>query len=142
MADFFDSSVLVAAISEDDPEHESAGVAWDNAAGRVLYAHGISETYATLTGKRHPACLTPDDAIAAISEYAESVEIVQFSPLELLALLKETRRLGIRGGAVYDYLHICAARKAGASRIFTLNKRHFTAIAPELAPRIFHPGDI
>lgn len=142
MVDYLDSSVFVAALSEDDPEHESAGTVWDTATKPVLYAHGLLEVYSTLTGKRHPACLDPDEAATAIAEYADTVEIIQFTPQELLTLLGETRRIGVRGGAVYDYMHLCAARKAGADRIFTLNKRHFMAIAPDLASKIFHPTDL
>ncbi len=140
--DYFDSSVLVAAISEDDPDHESAGAAWDNAERRVLYAHGILESFATLTGKRHPASLSPNDANAVISDYVGVANIFQFTAKQLLALLAGTHRLGVRGGAVYDDMHLCAARQCGADRIFTLNKRHFVAIAPDLADHILHPGEI
>ncbi len=144
MADYFDSSVFVAAVSEDDPDHESSGRAWDSAIDPVFYARGLLESFATLTGKRHPTCLAPDEAAAVISGTLENtaVEIIQFTPLEIITLLQKARRHGVRGGAIYDHLHLCAARKAGVDRIFTLNKRHFTAIAPDLAPRIFHPEEL
>lgn len=140
--DYFDSSVLIAAISEDDIDHAFAGAAWDESDGRVLYAHGILETFAILTGTRHPASLTPNEANTVIGEYVQSAETLQFSPKQLLRLLEKAQRLGVRGGAVYDYMHVSAARECNAARIFTLNRRHFVAIAPDLADRIFHPGGI
>ena len=45
----------------------------------------------------------------------------------------------VRGGAVYDYLHLVAARKAGVERIVTLDLRHFRALARAGDPRIEGP---
>ena len=144
MEDFFDSSVFVAAVSEDDIEHKSAIRVWSGSSRRVMYAHGLLECFSILTGGRHPASLPPAEAATLISENmkAGDVAMIQFSGEETLELMRNAHQRGVRGGAVYDFMHICAARKAGASRIFTLNKRHFTAIAPELAPQIFHPLDV
>ncbi len=144
MGDFFDSSAFVAAVSEDDIDHESAIRAWSGSSQRVMYAHGLLECFATLTGGRHPASLPPSEAATLIAENmrAGAVSMIQFSAEEILELMKAAHQRGVRGEAVYDFMHVCAARKAGANRIFTLNKRHFTAIAPELAPQIFHPRDV
>jgi predicted nucleic acid-binding protein len=144
VGDYFDSSAFVAAVSEDDTAHDAALAAWKSAVNPVMYAHGLLESYSTLTGKRHPACMAPDEATAVIAGNMEriGVEIIQFTPLEIINLLKKARGHGARGGAVYDYMHLCAARKAGAERIFTLNKRHFAAIAPDLAPKILHPSEL
>ena len=45
----------------------------------------------------------------------------------------EAHHRGVRGGANYDWLHLAAARKAGAEVFFTLNLRDFQALA--------RPGD-
>ena len=144
VGDYFDSSAFVAAVSEDDTAHDAALAAWKSSAHPVMYAHGILESYSTLTGKRHPACMAPDEALTIITGNTEKggVEVIQFAPREIITLLHDVRRRGIRGGAIYDYMHLCAARKAGAERIFTLNKRHFMAIAPDLTPKIFHPSEL
>jgi len=144
VSDFFDSSVLVAALSEDDVAHPESLKAWKNAQPPILYAHALLETFSTLTGRRHPAQLTADEAILVISRNLERAEpkLVEIPPQEIIDLLHIARQSGVRGGAAYDYMHLCAARKSGASRIFTLNKRHFTAIAPDLSPIIFHPTEI
>jgi hypothetical protein len=46
----------------------------------------------------------------------------------------------VRGGGIYDYLHLVAARKAKAARIYTLNLSNFRAIYRPGDPEIVHPG--
>jgi len=41
--------------------------------------------------------------------------------------------------AIYDYLHLVAARKAKAARFYTLNVTNFTAIHRPGDPEIEHP---
>ena len=144
MADFFDSSTFIAAVSEDDIDHEAAAKAWLSSEDRLLYAHGLLESFSVLSGGRHPAALTPGEASLLISRNVKTsrVKLVQFSADEILALLAEAHQRGIRGGSVYDYMHVAAARQSAATRIVTLNKRHFTAIAPDLSTIIVHPADV
>jgi predicted nucleic acid-binding protein len=142
--DYFDSSVLVAAIAKEEPNHRSCTDAWQGSDYRIFLLHGVLESFASLTGGKKPHLrLTGKSATTVLSGNLEDfqVEMVAFDVHETMALLADAQASGVRGGAVYDYLHLCAARKAGADRIFTLNKRHFMAIAPDLAPKIFHPAD-
>jgi predicted nucleic acid-binding protein len=46
---------------------------------------------------------------------------------------------GARGGAIYDLLLMACARKVKAEKIYTLNRRHFIALAPDLAEQILSP---
>lgn len=126
------------------PEHASCSAAWEANAKRVIYCHGLLETFSQLTGGRLGKPVAPDVAAKCLRLNMQpgTVQIVELDSKEVLEHLGDARRLGIRGGAVYDYMHICAARKAGADRIFTLNIRHFHAIAPDLANQIRHPADI
>lgn len=144
MADFFDTSTFLAAVSEDDIDHEAALRAWQSSRRPLMYVHGLLETFSILSGGRHPAALSPSEASALISHNVESAgaTFVQFSSTEILSHLDKAERLGVRGGAVYDYLHVCAAREGRATCIITLNKRHFTAIAPDLAEVIKHPSEV
>lgn len=145
MRDYFDSSVLVSAIVKEEPSHESCMAAWLASESRIFLLHGVLESFASLTGGRQPHLrLRARTASAILRENLEAfhARIVAFDMQESMTLLAEAQTAGVRGGAVYDYLHLCAARKAGADRIFTLNKRHSIAIAPDLAPRILHPQDI
>jgi predicted nucleic acid-binding protein len=42
----------------------------------------------------------------------------------------------VRGGAVYDYLHLVAARKSGAEAVVTLDRKHFAALVREGDPHV------
>ncbi len=102
------------------------------------------ESFASLTGGEKPHLRLPGKTAAAvlrgnIEEF--QAQVVSFDAGEIFELLARAQDAGARGGAVYDYIHVGAARKAGAERIFTLNKRHFTAIAPDLSAIIFHPSE-
>ncbi|MDZ4789206.1 MAG: hypothetical protein SH807_09725 [Blastochloris sp.] len=77
---------------------------------------------------------------STVREY--HVELIPFSPEKIVDFIKQSSKCNVRGGAICDYMHLCAARHVGVDRIFTLNKRHFLAIAPDLAPKIFHPSDV
>jgi predicted nucleic acid-binding protein len=144
MIDYFDSSTLIAAVSEDDVEHAAASKAWRAAKHRVMYAHGLLEAFAVLSGGRHPAGLAPAEAASLIAANLEEgrVRVVQISAAEVNSLLAQVQRSVVRGGAIYDFMHVCAARKAKADRIFTLNTRHFLAVAPDLGGRILHPSEL
>jgi len=64
---------------------------------------------------------------------------VELPAAELLLAIREAEGVGARGGALYDFLHLVAARKAGASQLYTLNHRHFAALARSGDPRIETP---
>lgn len=52
---------------------------------------------------------------------------------------KRARAHGVRGGAVYDYMHLVAARKGKADVLFTLNLSDFQHLHREGDPEIRHP---
>lgn len=144
MSDFFDSSVIIGMIFADCPEHAGCAKAWTSSSHKVVYSHGLLETFCQLTGGRLGEPLPPDMAAKsiALNVNSEGVQVLTLEAEEVLDFLGNARRHGVCGGAVYDYMHLCVARKAGADRIFTLNKRHFTAIAPDLTPKILHPEEL
>jgi predicted nucleic acid-binding protein len=45
----------------------------------------------------------------------------------------------VRGGAIYDWLHLAAARKAGAEVFITLDQRDFQSLMRPGDPRIEMP---
>ncbi|MGC1480747.1 MAG: PIN domain-containing protein [Chthoniobacterales bacterium] len=144
MSNFFDSSVVIGLIFADCAEHADCLKAWNGCSDRVVYSHALLETFCQLTGGRLGEPVPPDVATESIALNLErtGVRVLPLETEELLEHLGYARRHGVRGGAVYDYMHLCVARKAGADRIFTLNKRHFTAIAPDLARKILHPQEV
>lgn len=130
---FLDSSVLVASLDPDDAAHAACShlVA---AGGHHAYSHALAEVFSALTGGRLSRRLTPAVAAGLIEDSVLPYVAVQtLSAKELIAALRDCGPRGARGGAVYDWLHLAAARKAGATEFYTLNLRDFQALA--------RPGD-
>jgi len=117
---FLDASVLIAAALTDCPEH--AGALAAVRAGGVARTHCLAEAFAQLTGKYQ---VPADAAVAALSSFTDQVRWVSLSPAETWTALKAAQAAGVRGGGVYDWLHITAARAHGCTRWATYNGRHF-----------------
>lgn len=139
MSLLLDSSVVVASLDANDPRH----VACDrllSAGGHRLYAHAVAETFAILTGGRLAQRLAPALAAGVIADSVlPFVSLVHLTGKEALAALADAERRGARGGAIYDLLHLWAARKAGAEAIVTLDLRDFQALARPGDPAIRLP---
>ena len=134
-----DSSVLIAALHNEQPNHQECLALFTNNTP-IVAAHGLVETFSTLTGgklgfRRPPALV----AQILAEDIAPLIECVQLTTQDIIASMVETEPRGIRGGAIYDYLHLAAARKAGADRFYTLNMRHFEAFHRTGDPEIAHP---
>lgn len=134
-----DTSVLVAAIVEAEGYHAECGGLLD--AGRcACCAHGLTEAFNTLTGGRRFRMRASLAASILEEDYAPSLRLITLTPPEILRALRVAESRGVRGGAVFDYLHLLAARKAKASRLYTLNVADFLAIRRPGDPEIVHPG--
>jgi predicted nucleic acid-binding protein len=55
---------------------------------------------------------------------------INFSGSDYAALLRDAAGTGIQGGTIYDAIFLKCAAKAGVDRVYTLNLKHFQAIAP------------
>lgn len=136
---FLDSSVLVAALVEDEPHHTACLhlLAQKEAAA---WSHALAETFSTLTGGRLGLRVASDVASELIElSLAPRLRMVELTALDIVKALRQTEVVGVRGGAFYDYLHLAAARKSGAEVLYTLNARHFMALARSGDPRIELP---
>jgi len=129
-----DSSVLVAALMVGHVHHDAA---WNLLAPAIetdsiiLASRVLTESYSVLTRIPSPKRLPPERAWALLAENLRSHATLvdgggdtHWSTLEMLA------SQGIRGGAVYDGEIAYAASRAGATRLLTLNVRHFLRVAP------------
>lgn len=134
-----DSSILIAAAVETEIHHAACDALLD--LGDVhAWAHAFTETFSHLTGGRLAPRLAPDLAAVLLSEsLLPAVSPVVLSAEETFAAMKEARARGVRGGAIYDYLHLVAARKIHAQRIYTLNVRDFRAFWRPGDPDVVHP---
>lgn len=138
---FFDTSVLVSAFVEDERCHDACAEAVASTTDGVVCVHALAECFSILTGGRLPSRLSAADAAEMIeANICDRMKVIALTARETMQLLRSCDQLGVRGGGIYDCLHLATARKAGAGEILTLNARHFRSFAPDLVSRIREPG--
>ncbi len=139
MKRYLDSSVLVASLLPDDPAFTSCD-ALLSAKDNHTSPHALNETFATLTGGRLGTRIDPDVAAQMIREsIVPCVQFVELSVDEILLAQAEARRHGVRGGGIYDYMHLIAARKCSVEKIVTLNISDFVHLRRPGDPEVVHP---
>lgn len=139
MTSLLDTSVLLASLDPGEPAHAACD-RWIAAGGHVVYAHALAEVFSVLTGGRQGRRF----GAAVVDQLLRQsvlplVRIVQLDGAQLADALSECEQRGVRGGAVHDWLHLAAARQAGADALVTLNLRDFRALARPGDPRIVGP---
>lgn len=141
MIAFIDTSVLVAAMVGSEDYHRECDALMDSG-DLGMYSHGIAETFSTLTGGRRKLQMSANDAAQIIEQdYLPLLSVMPLTPTEMLRAMSEAQSRGVRGGGIFDFLHLIAARKAKAERIYTLNVRNFRACYRMGDPEIVHPGE-
>lgn len=109
--------------------------------GRYLYVHALAEVFATLTGGNRKPRVDADIALQLLEQSVlPFVTTVTLSGRDVVNALSQAKARGVRGGAIYDFLHLVAARKSGVETIFTLDVRHFQALAKAGDPRVEMPA--
>jgi predicted nucleic acid-binding protein len=140
MNEFFDSTVLVGAMLEDEEHHQSCAEALESAERGYAALHSLAECYATLTGGKLGIQISPADAARLIRHNIhDRLSLVSLSIADYVQLVDRAGPSGARGGAIYDLLLLACARKIKARKIYTLSDRHFRALAPDLSERIASP---
>lgn len=132
----FDTSVLVATLSEAHAEHEVARSHLKDAVGgkiqMAVSAHALAETYSTLTVLQVRPRITPEQAWHLIKESVLDIaEVVPLDASDYAAVTERMTRLALVSGAIYDGLHVRAAEKVGADQLLTFNGRDFRRIPLE-----------
>lgn len=139
MRRFLDTSVLLASLDPDEPQHAVCDRLVAEG-GHGIYVHALAETFSILTGGRHGRRLGAALASRLIHDsLLPFVRTETLSGPEMALALAECETRGVRGGAVYDWLHLAAARKAAAEVLVTLDQRSFQALARPADPRIEAP---
>jgi predicted nucleic acid-binding protein len=137
---FIDTSVLVAAIVGTEIHHDLCANLLDQE-GIGIYSHGISEAFSTLTSGRKAFRISAELATSILVEdYLPGLTVNSLTPTEILKAMRECERRGVRGGAIFDFLHLVAAKKAKATAFCTLNSSNFHAFFRDGDPEIIHPG--
>ena len=139
MSSLLDSSVLIAAIAPEEPKHQEC-LALLMRADNVILAHACLETFSTLTGGRLGIRVDADFAARLLSEtILPRVRVIELGVEDRMRALRTARKHGVRGGAVYDFMHLIAARKAGVATFHTLNFDDFQGLRREGDPEIVCP---
>jgi predicted nucleic acid-binding protein len=135
----FDSSVLVAALFESE-FHHTACKARVTSGDFGVWSHSFVETFNTLTsGKIKPRPSAANVAKALRTSIRPHARILQLPEEQMLNAFDEAEKRGVRGGAIFDYLHLVTARHHTAARFYTLNTGHFESFWREGDPAIVHP---
>jgi predicted nucleic acid-binding protein len=138
---FFDTSVLVAAVSVQHIHHKpSLGVylaADKNHA--ACAAHSLAELYATLTrlpGKQRVSC---EQTLLFLDDMRDRLKTIVLDSDEYCSTIEDAVAEGVVGGMIYDALIARCALKAKAETIFSWNIDHFRRLGPEIATRVRTP---
>jgi predicted nucleic acid-binding protein len=137
---YFDSSALVAAMIEEEEHHEAALTALADTSDGVTSTHALAESFATLTSGRAEIQLSPNEALKIIeADVVRRLEVMDLTLSDYRRAMQSSQSAGARGGAIYDMIHLQAARRCRAMRILTINLRHFQTFAPDLQHLIALP---
>lgn len=134
MATAVDTSLLVAAMLSWHENHEVARSAFDHARaeGLLLPGPALIEAYSVMTRLPAPHRLSPADAHDLISKNLRGSSIIYLTGKELWKLVGQLVDSTIAGGRAYDAHIMACARKARATRLLTLNARHFASLAEDV----------
>jgi predicted nucleic acid-binding protein len=141
---YFDTSVLVSLAVAHHSHHDSAFAAYrqltDGRHQGFVSAHGLAETFTTLTRLPITPMVHPSEAYRFVSETVVGhCEVVGLLEKDYLATLAAAAKAGLRGGVLYDALQLRCAEKARCDRIYTFNISDFVRIAPHLRSQIVRP---
>jgi predicted nucleic acid-binding protein len=131
---FVDTSVLIASVLEKHESHTRAFAILERVQNGkdegFISAHSLAEMYAILTKLPAPFRHSPEQALLSIEENVlKHFKISSLTGNEYSALIREAALGGIQGGTIYDAVSLKSAGKTDADRIYTLNLKHFQAIA-------------
>ena len=125
---------------EEEEHHDAAWKALAGATEGFTSTHAVAETFATLTSGRLDVQLTPAEAAQVIeANIIRRLQIVELQLTDYQQAMGSSQTAGARGGAIFDMLHLQAARRMAAKRILTINVRHFQVFAPDLKSIISLP---
>lgn len=139
----FDTSVLVAALVAPHPRHRDCRSLLERSgrgeAAGAICAHALAETFSVLTRLPLRPAIRPADAELLVGrELAARLQVVAVDAQAELEAIQAVTTAGRGGGAVHDALHVVCLRRAGAARLWTLNRADFVPFWDEAS--IGEPG--
>ncbi len=142
---FLDTSVLIAAVVKKHDSHARGFALLERIQNGedegFVAAHSLAEMYAILTKLPPPYRHAPEQALLSIEENVlKHFTISSLTAEDYASLIREEAVAGIQGGTIYDAVLLRSAARSDPDRIFTLNLKHFIAVAPQdLAPKLSAP---
>ena len=142
---FLDTSVLIAAVVSKHDSHARAFLLLERVQNGkdegFVAAHSLAEMYAVLTKLPPPYRHAPEQALLSIEENVlKHFKLSSLAGTEYATLIREAALAGIQGGTIYDSVLLKCAEKSNPDRIFTLNLKHFLAVAPQnVGPKLSAP---
>lgn len=126
----FDTSVLVAALVRELPDHRRALECLKRHLedGDECYCsgHALAECYSTLTALPLQRRIFPAEAAQMIEvNVIQKLQILEISKAVYVRAIRSVADLGFRSGMVYDSLHLVCAEAGSCERIYTFNLKHF-----------------
>jgi predicted nucleic acid-binding protein len=138
-----DTSVLVAGVVEDHPQHERA-VWWlraDDPVERCASWHAYAEAWAVLTALPLEPRVTGAVAGAVLDRLTRAVRFVPCTGAVHAAAVGRCTARALRSGAVYDALHLVTAEAESADLFLTFNVGDFARFSEPHSPGILAPPD-
>jgi predicted nucleic acid-binding protein len=138
---FLDTSVLVAAVLFQHPQHDKSLAIYRSANRRTACtsAHSLLEVYATLTRLPGNQSVGSEQALLFIDDVRSRLTVTALEASEYWSLLESAVAENIVGGTIYDLLIAHSALRAGAETIYTWDVAAFKRLGPEIARRVRTP---
>jgi predicted nucleic acid-binding protein len=139
-----DTSVVLAALIKNHI-HFKAAFAWIHAIQQNKYAgyvssHTLAELYSNLSQVYYEPVVPPDMAVDIIEKSVmETLKPVDLSIKDYRLALRRVGKLGLRGGVVYDSIHLQAAIKQDISLLLTINEKDFKRLVGSSEIKIINP---
>jgi predicted nucleic acid-binding protein len=135
MSALLDSNILVALIAKDHSRHEACWMAFESSDAFLLCDHSLFEAYKWLTFQnveRNGFGLGAEAAAEAIRSISNHCVIVSLSPAQRLEALSHFAGQGVISARIYDAMIGHTGIVNGATKIITLNSRHFRSLFPNM----------
>ncbi len=141
----YDTSVLVAALLVEHPNHDRAFPELESARrGEIqgyISTHTFAELYAVMTRLPKPLKVLPEEAQALIADLIEYLTPVSLLPEEYESVVARMVKFRLTGGGIFDALIAQAALKVEVDYLITLNPKDFTRLGEEIATIVKVPPE-
>jgi predicted nucleic acid-binding protein len=131
-----DTSIIISGLLSWHENHETASaelvMLLEEPVRIILPLHALVEAYAVMTRMPPPHRLSSKQALAVLEgSFRNRLTLVGLDGEEGWDLIRDLDQQSIAGGASYDGLIVACARKGGAKRILTFNRKHFERMESE-----------